>query len=186
MSKPAPAAKRRIDRDALLPPMAQFLLENGVHAASLRPLAKAAGTSDRMLVYHFGSKDALVEEVLMWLADRVQAQLGQLVPAQKEGTLADFATMLFDLLRQPMLRPHLALLMEVSACCARGQDNFLIVCQQVVDSYHTWLVDIMPPTEGDRTAAVAHMLATVEGALMQDMAGREAFARMALERAFGD
>ncbi|MEL6503794.1 MAG: TetR/AcrR family transcriptional regulator [Pseudomonadota bacterium] len=184
MSKDASAPKRRIDRDALLPPMAQFLLENGVHAASLRPLAKAAGTSDRMLVYHFGSKDALVEEVLMWLADGVQAQLGLLVPAQREGTLASFATMLFELLRQPMLRPHLALLMEVSAFCARGQDDFRKVSQQVVDSYHSWLMDVMPPTQGNRSAAAAHMLATVEGALMQDMAGREQLARAALKQAF--
>jgi AcrR family transcriptional regulator len=41
-----------------------YVLEHGLLDLSLRPLAAALGTSDRMLLYHFGSKDELVAAVL--------------------------------------------------------------------------------------------------------------------------
>ena len=37
-----------------------YVLEHGLIGLSLRPLAAELGTSDRMLLYHFGSKDELV------------------------------------------------------------------------------------------------------------------------------
>jgi AcrR family transcriptional regulator len=46
-----------------------YVLANGLIRLSLRPLAASLGTSDRMLIYHFGGKDELVAEVLA-LANR--------------------------------------------------------------------------------------------------------------------
>ena len=39
------------DRTRLLDRLAAHVIAHGLSAASLRPLAKAAGTSDRMLMY---------------------------------------------------------------------------------------------------------------------------------------
>lgn len=50
--------------EALLEGATDYVLEHGIAGVSLRPLAAALGTSDRMLVYHFGGKDALVAEVI--------------------------------------------------------------------------------------------------------------------------
>ena len=36
----------------------------GLIGLSLRPLAKAVGTSDRMLIYHFGSRAGLVAAII--------------------------------------------------------------------------------------------------------------------------
>jgi AcrR family transcriptional regulator len=41
-----------------------YLLEHGLAGLSLRPLAKATGTSPRVLLYLFGSKEQLVRELL--------------------------------------------------------------------------------------------------------------------------
>ncbi|MGH3330798.1 MAG: TetR/AcrR family transcriptional regulator, partial [Nocardioidaceae bacterium] len=51
-------------RDELAEQATDYVLGYGIAGLSLRPLAAALGTSDRMLVYHFGSKDALVAEVI--------------------------------------------------------------------------------------------------------------------------
>ena len=40
------------------------VLAEGLIGLSLRPLAKAVGTSDRMLIYHFGSRDGLVAAII--------------------------------------------------------------------------------------------------------------------------
>ncbi|MGZ8722334.1 MAG: TetR/AcrR family transcriptional regulator, partial [Aeromicrobium sp.] len=51
-------------RDELAEQATDYVLEAGLIGLSLRPLAAAIGTSDRMLNYHFGSKDELVASVL--------------------------------------------------------------------------------------------------------------------------
>lgn len=51
-------------KDELTATLVECLLERGVADLSLRPLAARAGTSARLLVYHYGSKDGLLGEVL--------------------------------------------------------------------------------------------------------------------------
>ena len=51
-------------RDELLDQVTDHVLEHGLIGLTLRPLAAAIGTSDRMLIYHFGSRDALVSAVV--------------------------------------------------------------------------------------------------------------------------
>jgi AcrR family transcriptional regulator len=51
-------------RAAVLDRAADYVLERGLAGLSLRPLAKALGTSPRMLLYDFGSKERLIHDVL--------------------------------------------------------------------------------------------------------------------------
>ena len=51
-------------REVLLDTVTDHVLERGLIDLTLRPLAAAIGTSDRMLIYHFGSRDALVSAVV--------------------------------------------------------------------------------------------------------------------------
>ena len=58
-------------RKAVLLRMADHLLATGLRGASLRPLAAAAGTSDRMLLYYFADKDELLAATLAEVAGRM-------------------------------------------------------------------------------------------------------------------
>jgi len=60
-----------------------YVLEHGLIGLSLRPLAAELGTSDRMLLYHFGSKDELVAAVLRASSDRAVAQVASM-PASRD------------------------------------------------------------------------------------------------------
>lgn len=51
-------------RDELLAAAFDHAAAHGLATLSLRPLARAIGTSDRMLVHYFGSKDELVTQML--------------------------------------------------------------------------------------------------------------------------
>ncbi len=51
-------------KDELIESLIAYLLENGLADLSLRPLAAGTGTSARLLIYHFGSKEGLLAEVL--------------------------------------------------------------------------------------------------------------------------
>ncbi len=56
-------------RDELLDKVTAHVLEHGLIGLSLRPVAAAVGTSDRMLIYHFTSRDALVSSVVARATD---------------------------------------------------------------------------------------------------------------------
>lgn len=57
-------------REELAEAATDYVLEHGLLGLSLRPLAAALGTSDRMLLYHFRDKDDLVATVLRTSNDR--------------------------------------------------------------------------------------------------------------------
>jgi AcrR family transcriptional regulator len=51
-------------REELAEAATDYALEHGLIGLSLRPLAEALGTSDRMLLYHFHDKDELIATIL--------------------------------------------------------------------------------------------------------------------------
>src|SRR5437870_2768647 len=59
-------------RDELLDRSIQYLLDRGIADLSLRPLARAVGTSARLLIYHFGSKEQLLVDAMTELRRRLQ------------------------------------------------------------------------------------------------------------------
>ncbi|MFB7308473.1 TetR/AcrR family transcriptional regulator [Streptomyces sp. NPDC056192] len=60
MPRPADTAKRA----DLLRRIRAYVLRNGLTGLSLRPLARELGTSDRMLLYYFDTKERMVAEAL--------------------------------------------------------------------------------------------------------------------------
>jgi AcrR family transcriptional regulator len=68
-------------RDRLVDLVATDLVDNGLTGASLERLAKAADTSARMLVHHFGSRETLVELALARSRQRQMAAARVALPA---------------------------------------------------------------------------------------------------------
>src|ERR1043166_4434888 len=69
---------------------ADYVLERGLEGLSLRPLAAALGTSTRMLLYDFESKEKLVDEVLAEIRRRLVERLADLQAGRDEAaTLAE-------------------------------------------------------------------------------------------------
>jgi AcrR family transcriptional regulator len=68
-------------REEMLDQVVDHVLEHGLIGLTLRPLAAAIGTSDRMLIYHFGSRDELVTAVVTRTNDRAVAEIRKLEPA---------------------------------------------------------------------------------------------------------
>lgn len=67
-------------RTELVSAASDYVSAHGLIGLSLRPLAAAIGTSDRMLLYHFDSKDDLVAAVLEHSARASLTELTRLEP----------------------------------------------------------------------------------------------------------
>src|SRR5215469_16076428 len=62
-------------RARLLDQAADYVLSHGLGDVTLRPLARALNTNARMLVYHFGSREGLMREVLSCVREREDARI---------------------------------------------------------------------------------------------------------------
>jgi AcrR family transcriptional regulator len=74
-----PAAPPATGREALLGRAIGHFAEQGVGDTSLRALAEAIGTSHRMLIYHFGSREGLLATVVDVVEEGARDTLNRMV-----------------------------------------------------------------------------------------------------------
>lgn len=87
----------------------RYVLTHGLADVSLRPLAAAIGSSTRVLLYLFGSKDGLVRALL------ARARADELALLADIGTGPDVVARLWEWLAAPAHRPLLTLWLEAYA-----------------------------------------------------------------------
>lgn len=75
MTAPGAEPARATPRDRLLDAAIDHFGRNGIGDTSLRGIAEAAGTSHRMLIYHFGSREGLLAEVTREVEVRQRAAM---------------------------------------------------------------------------------------------------------------
>ena len=121
-------------RQQLLQSIMEHLEAEGLGAASLRQVAAAVGTSHRMLVYHFGSKEALLVEVVRALEEQQKQFLATLVA---DTSLAPIEQMhrMWQQLIDPSVWPHTRLFFEVYGQALRGGRGSKAFLKDVVRSW---------------------------------------------------
>lgn len=62
----------------LLDAIVAYIAKKGIAELSLRPLAKAVGSSPRVLLYYFGSKEKLLSMAIQRLRERQRATFGRM------------------------------------------------------------------------------------------------------------
>ena len=75
-----------MSRATLLTDAIEHFARNGIGDASLRAIATSIGTSHRMLIYHFGSREGLLAEVVRTVE---QQQRDLLASLEDQGTIAE-------------------------------------------------------------------------------------------------
>ncbi len=125
-------------RAALAEAATDYALEHGLIGLSLRPLAAAVGTSDRMLLYHFAGKDDLVASVLRVSTDRSIREIRDLPPAED---VADFVVGFWDASVSGQLERCQRLYVEAAALGLLGQEPYASVVREANDRWTAALVD---------------------------------------------
>ena len=161
MARPPDVERRRELLDVLVAEFAGA----GIGDRSLREVAEAVGTSHRMLLHHFGSRNelllAIVEEV-----ERRQMALLRDLPAEPAESMA---AMWADV-RRPELRPFERLFFECYARGAQGEEPYARIVPAAVDA---WLADVDALTGGTIDPALPRLgLAVIRGLLL-DLVGTD-------------
>jgi len=117
---PNPGLRARLREQA-----ADYVLSHGLGDLTLRPLARALKTSARMLVYHFGSREELMREVLSCVREREDARIQAWFQAGKTArTLPQFLRWLWKRFAVSRRRPAIRLLFELYALALRDPRKY--------------------------------------------------------------
>ena len=107
-------------RERLLAAAVDYVAQHGVADVSLRGLAAAIDTSHRMLIYHFGSKEGLLVEVVRVVEERQREALAEMEATSGE-TLAELSRWLFARLADPALAGNERLFFEMYGQALQGR-----------------------------------------------------------------
>jgi AcrR family transcriptional regulator len=112
-------------RDALARAASRYLLQHGVGGLSLRPLAAATGTSARLLIYHFGSRERLLIAAMAVIREDLRAEVRRLLDDAPDAEGLDQLVRRFwrwCTLRRH--RPYLRLIFEVHGLALQAPDAY--------------------------------------------------------------
>jgi len=170
----------RHSRERLLNAAVDYVAEHGVTDLSLRGLAAAIGTSHRMLIYHFGSKEGLLVEVVRTVEERQRRALAEL-DMSGDHTLADLTRALWQRLADPALWPNERLFFEMYGQALQGRPGTAGLLESVITPWLEQGEELLQRHGFDPASARAHArlaLAVVRGLLLDmltthDVAGVE-------------
>jgi AcrR family transcriptional regulator len=155
------------DRKAqLIGQLADHVLAHGLGGASLRSLAAAAGTSDRMLLYYFPDKAGLIAAVLEDVARRM-TELLDLQRSEAPVSAAVLEARLMPLVLDPAVWPFMQLWLEMAALAARGDALCAAVGNGIAEGFLDWLqsqLEIADPAL--RGTAALQVLMKIEGGVL--------------------
>jgi AcrR family transcriptional regulator len=159
-------------RERLLEAAADYVATHGIGELSLRQLAAALGTSHRMLVYHFGSKEGLLVEVVRAVEARQREAL-RLLGDDTHLPPAEQARRMWRRLADPALWPHERLFFEVYGQALQGRPHATALLDGIVDTWLEPLTELniargMPPGQARASARLG--LAATRGLLLDLLA----------------
>lgn len=156
---PRPPDDRR--RAELLEALIVAFAEGGVGGRSLRAVAEAVGTSHRMLIHHFGSRDGLLVAIVQEVERRQAATLADL-----PRNVADAVAATWSDVRRPELRPFERLFFECYSRGAQGEQPFDRLVPAAIDG---WLAAVDEGTGGAADRAMVRLVLAVTRGLLLDL-----------------
>jgi len=171
-----------LNKPDLLAAMAAHVRGTGLAGASLRPLARAAGTSDRMLIYHFGTKSALIAALLAHLSDEMLSALSAALPQPRAASEARCAVEIVGLLRTPTFRPYLRVWFDIVSAAGRAEGDHVQAAQRILSGQVDWIASRLPEGTSRPNLRAREMLALIQGVLVLEVAGMTEAADRAMAR----
>ncbi len=134
-------------RDRLLEAAVDHALINGIVDLSLREIASAIGTSHRMLIYHFGSREGLLVAVVREVERRERQTLGD------AALSASDARRLWDQLADLSLRAQERLFFEIYSHALLGRPGTEGFLEEAIEGWLSPVTESMIGAGIDKTDA---------------------------------
>jgi len=156
-------------RSLLLQGCLAYFLRHGVANLSLRPLAAEVGTSARMLLHYFGSKEALIAEVMEQVQVRLQNTFQSLRDSKDGPAGKDLLLRFWRVLSNKDNQPFLRLLFEVQMLALQNPKRYRRYLTRTSGSWRR-LIERTLPVKGESAATATLYNAVIDGLLLELLA----------------
>ncbi len=156
-------------KQQIIQAITKHLVANGLSDVGLRSLAAVGGTSDRMLIYYFGTKDELMGEVLQTLASGFALQLDAILGEHQRGAETLFEE-LWAISDNPEFLLIIRLWFEIVGQAARGREPYAENAVAIGNSWLAWTRSRLIPADASQAT---QLFAELEGRLMLKIIGVE-------------
>jgi len=158
-------------RAELLEKIVDALLETGAADLSLRPLAERVGTSARLLIYHFETKEALVDAALAEVRGRIDASLRVRAERVKPRTLRALVMMVWEWVIETPNQRYFRLLFEVDGLAMYERLSFSEAVRKANSAVWITLIDKAAarlPQDGELFSAHSTLIVAAFSGLLQE------------------
>jgi AcrR family transcriptional regulator len=162
MARPAdPGIRARLREQAV-----DYVMTHGIGDLALRPLAKALKTNARMLIYHFGSREELLREILDGLRERESARVQRwMTSGRRPRTMPEFLRWYWRRISAPQARAAVKLVFELYALALRNPRQYPGVLEEPLAFWPKLVRAIGIQSEVDEAEATL-LLAALRGLLL--------------------
>jgi AcrR family transcriptional regulator len=166
-------------KDEMLEGAVTAALEDGLSQLTFGRLAKRLGTSDRIIVYYFPTKDDLIGDVLIAMGLRLQAILAEAFTTPSANHL-ELARAAWPVLARPGVDPIFALFFEANGLASAGREPYRTLVPRLVDAWIDWAATMFDGPPARRRAEAEAGIALVDGLLLlRQISGAQAANRAA-------
>jgi AcrR family transcriptional regulator len=134
--------------EELIDRIVPYLTAHGIAGLSLRPLAKAIGSSPRVLLYYFGSSEKMIDRVIARIRERQHALYHQLsaqaAPTGRTRATADPAKAYFAIWKHMTSRasePHFRLFFELYGLALRHPRRYRAFLHSTINDWLDFMDD---------------------------------------------
>jgi AcrR family transcriptional regulator len=162
-------------KQRLLDGAIEYVAANGMSDVSLRTLAAALGTSHRMLIFHFGSKERLWVEIVKTVEQRQRALLADILP-DPSRPVGEAMRAWWKHISDPGLWPNERLFFELYGQALQGRAHTVELLDGIVDDWLDPITEINVAVGVPEPLARAHArlgIAVTRGLLLDLLATRD-------------
>ena len=159
---------------------ALFVAESeGLSSLTFARVARQAGTSDRMVVYYFATKEALVSAVLEVVANQLRDAIGAAFTAPA-ADYRDVVQSAWPVLSSESTQPTFRLFFEALGFAAAGRQPYTAVVPALLLEWVGWVSGLLGGTASQRQREAEAAIAVIDGLLLlREIAGPAAAHRAA-------
>lgn len=160
--------------------ISKLVLSKGIAYCSLKKMAEAASTSDRMLMHYFKDKD----EILSLSLNVISQEMIQLLSnAEQQAMTFDALVGLLSVsVQNGALKPYLNLWFELISLAGGKLEPYHSIANAIGSSYWDWILSVYEPKAGeDKEAMTALLFTFTEGLVMLDKMGLNEQSELAVQ-----
>lgn len=155
--------KADLKKQQWLEDMSNYVLDNGLSTISLRPLAKAIGTSDRMLIYHFESKENLIIELLQYMTSNIFNEFSKGLPSKQPETKLQCVEEIMSVFQDEKYQKYMRLWFDIISNASQNKEPYKQTSLRLTEESTIWVQKRLPFNEENPEKAAKALLTLIEG-----------------------